>query len=375
MVLVVALLLLAGLLGWMRRAPAGAVPPIAAGGAAVAPSAASAPASGAVRPAAAPGAPVAGEVGASSSAPPAFGTAGTAQASGHWDLCGLGRVPKPPGHAGPPPEHLLRDSYEVAVQQLAATLAAGGPRERRLAQLMGWRPMPSAGQPDADGPRDPVLAAWTMRLCQGRADCLPAAVQRWLAVEPDNLLPMLWSLDAKQPLDAAMLRRLAGATRLHTHSGQLAGTLVAAWPASQPRFVLRALIVEVAGIEAASAWPLGASALVRNCRTTDPALRLPCQQIARTLLQHSDSHLGVGLGLSVGRQAGLPTQVLDAARQESGELRASQVQAWEEHATEPGSCRHVDVVVAWVGEAAQYGEWHAMKRLRAQRAAMTTPQR
>jgi hypothetical protein len=222
----------------------------------------------------------------------------------------------------------------------------------------------------AEASSDPVISAWATQGCRNDGACLESATRRWRQLEPGNLAPRLWALGGTQKLDLAALQALAQTRRYHLHFGQLGASLLAAWPAGEARFLQTEMLVSATGIEAAVAIP-SLAPLSRSCRegAAQADIREACQRIARTMLQHSDTLLGVGMGHGLGRTAGLPPEGLEAARALVQEAYKAIEPIDDQMAEQPWSCASNTQFVEWAGEVQQHGEWGAIQRRMAARAS------
>jgi hypothetical protein len=295
--------------------------------------------------------------------------ASAAPARTHWDLCDIGRIPVPHG-ASPdePPRQVFSELVAGLAQPMAESLAGAGPRAQAAARRLGLAPAAAgekAGIPlaMAEASPDPVISAWAAAGCRGDAACLAAVRRRWQQLEPDNLAPRLLALQPGAAVDPETLQSMATARRHHEHWGQLGPALLEAWPAGQPRFFQVELLVLAIGVEQAGVVP-PMTALVNACRdgAADAAVRDACQRIARTLLQHSDSMRGVGIGIGLGRVAGLPAAEIDAARSQLQAASGATLGVDEGLRAQPWSCASHAALLAWTGEIQRHGEWGALQR-------------
>ncbi len=294
----------------------------------------------------------------------------------HWELCGIGRLPVPQG-APPdaPPPHIMLEAATSLVPRWEAALATAGPRTLAAARRAGLMGVP-AGEAAVtlamtEGSPDPVISAWATQACGNDGACLDASSRRWQQLEPDNLAPRLWALRGTQKLDLTALQALAQARRYHVHFGQLGASMLAAWPAGEAPFLQTEMLIRTIGIDAAAALP-ALLPLSRSCRegSAQADIRDACQRIARTMLQHSDSLMGVGIGMGLGRAAGLPVAELEAARAMVHEAYQANETLDGHMADQPWSCTSNTQLVEWVGEVQQYGEWRALQRRLAARAQL-----
>jgi hypothetical protein len=300
---------------------------------------------------------------------------GEPAARSHWDLCGIGRLPVPPGAAADaPPPHVMLEAAASLEPRWEAALATAGPRARAAARRMGLVELP-AGEAAvtpamAEASADPVISAWATQDCRNDVACLEATARRWQQLEPDNLAPRLAVLRSAPKPDLAALQALATATRFQAHFGQLGPSLLAVWPAGEARFLQTELLVAATGVEAAVGLP-SLIPLTRACRegAANAGIRDACQRIARTMLQHSDTLFGVNVGLGLGRVSGLPPKELQGVQALQGQAHQATEALTEHLADQPWSCSSNTLWVEWAGEVQQHGEWRAIQRRLAARAA------
>jgi hypothetical protein len=171
----------------------------------------------------------------------------------------------------------------------------------------------------------------------------------------------------------AALQTLAKARHYNVHFGQLGPSLLEAWPAGEARFLQTEMLVAAIGTEAAVSLP-DLRPLYRACRqaASNADVREACQRIAGTLLQHNDSLMGVGIGLRLGRSAGLPAADLQAVEAQVNQENQVAVAMDESFSDQPWSCASNALLVEWAQEVQQHGEWGAMQR---RLAAQATPRR
>jgi hypothetical protein len=285
-------------------------------------------------------------------------------AAGHWDLCDLGRVPWPaassakPADVSPvPPEHLLLEALSQWSPRVDAALAAAGPRAQAAVALMDGRRVPLALLASS---HEPAVAMWAAAACRDDTACRQAAARRWQQIEPDNLMAWLADIGSQSALAPATVHKLARSTRAELHFGALPATLARAWPSEAPRHLLSPVLVAAIGTEAAFSTP-PMHPLVQACR--DPAVQAACQSIARTLLrQGRKSLLEMGLGLGLGRVAGLPAEELARVKAEQQLLSQRAAEVIPGDPEQPLSCRSVEALKGWVQEVESLGEVEALRR-------------
>ncbi|UXH80724.1 hypothetical protein [Roseateles amylovorans] len=138
----------------------------------------------------------------------------------HWELCGLGQMPVPPGagaSAAELPPSLGEDALRQARQQVAARLMQGTARARVVSLLMS-RPADEAGEGAAQVWAASVMRAalhsgeaqamhWAAAACPFAADgpsCRLTLLRARVRVEPENALHwMAWAQEEPEQSAAA----------------------------------------------------------------------------------------------------------------------------------------------------------------------------
>jgi hypothetical protein len=87
------------------------------------------------------------------------------------------------------------------------------------------------------------------------------------------------------------------------------------------------------------------------------------------MFQHSDTLFGVNVGLGLGRVSGLPPEELRGVQSLKGQAHHATEALTKHLADQPWSCTSNTTLVAWAGEVQQHGEWLAIQRRLAARAA------
>lgn len=250
---------------------------------------------------------------------------------------------QPPAAAGRP------DARAVAVERvarnyhrrIAVAMAEGGqPRDLALAAIL--HDLAAAGE---EGSGEGPAAAWRQRAVEGAAGDVLAnvllasrpeeaggaapgdrAARRWAQLEPDNIAPLLF-------LDGGVGALLAGAAELrrfdlhmYAQVRWMQSMLLQHPPTANERAVLSADMdapaEEDAAISAMGLWAAVAipslQALVDACEGralgATATRAADCARIARTLVGHSDSHLGRMVGIDMlARMAGNASERAEAA--------------------------------------------------------------
>jgi len=284
--------------------------------------------------------------------PSAAATAAAAKApDAVWDLCGLGRVAKPPGTAasgGDPwhdlPRHLLAEPSEKAMGQLVAELDAGDARRRAAAvMLRGFDAqgveVPKALSQLAASSLDPTIARWLLQRCGAQHACSDADLRLWTELEPDNLAAWLERVARNPELKPEVLARAAGLTRFDTHDGRLVQAVLIAMPMNTQPYVQMNILAAAVGVEAAFSHP-PAMPLTQHCRdaaTAGGALREQCLAISRTLTESSDTLMAYMIGLRLAEMSGEPKAPLDIERKRINDTLSRMGQSSVD-AEQPFSC-------------------------------------
>ncbi|MDE2369086.1 MAG: hypothetical protein KGN16_08945 [Burkholderiales bacterium] len=290
-----------------------------------------------------------------------------------WDLCGIGRLPKPPGSAasgagdwfdGLPPQ-LGSDAVATGMERLLEVLAAGDARSRAAAIVLG-PPADERGSSSqqltdlALSSRDPVIALWALQRCSpGPQGCPASTVDSLVPLDPDNIAFQLWQIAAEPQRSERLFASMAQASRFKMHDGSLLATVQEAMPADLLPYVQQEIWVYVLGIEAAQSYPAFQS-LTAYCRPGEharPDRAATCHDIAQTLISTSDSLIGELIGLRIALWTGMPQAEFDARR---AALHLIPPSPWEQG--QPRSCASIERFKAQVELRAREGEmgvWRA----------------
>lgn len=303
-----------------------------------------------------------------------------------WDLCGIGRLPKPPAPAASAPSdlfdnlppHLGADGFERGLQALVHGLDQGPPRWRAAAVLL--RGTGAAGEPYhlamrklASASNDPVVAMWALQRCGGLSSCSPGDLQRWLALDPDNQLPWMVALDVFPEQRQAMVERLTQASRFDQHENALIGAVWEAVPPDFPPHLHLHLWIHVIGIDAGMSLE-GLGAVVKSCpRGLKPgaAQALWCAKVARTMVDTSTSFLGLGVGLGLAERFYMSNKEAAQRRAEVQKLMGLPIK--ELDFENPMSCTANERIRAWIQKRATLGELQAHRALASAQAASHAP--
>jgi len=301
-----------------------------------------------------------------------------AQTPSVWDLCGIGRLPVPAAarasaaedNYGSLPPHLGSDAVAQARERVLAALRGGGARWRAAASLLEPRSGPDArvAQALADAARasdDTVVAMWALQRCDLGGGCAARAAQRWADKEPDNAAAWLAVVGQQRQRGEAAFAHVLAARRFDLHYTALTQSVLEAMPADVLPYLQQMLWIESIGIEAAAGLP-PLRPVLDWCR--EPLLpgshrRAACAALANMLIDHSDTMIGVGIGLRLAERSGMPKAEAEARRQTLRKLMAQQGQPFA--GPEPQSCaavaRSKDWLLLWsrLGEVGALRAWAA----------------
>lgn len=297
-----------------------------------------------------------------------------------WDLCGIGRVPIPPG-ASPGespelPEHLGATPFAEAREKLLAVLRSGDARAQIAAShvlvyTMGIQEDDTSEADLAHAGRDPVAVSWALGRCRTKP-CQDQALDRWLELEPDNAVPLLLRIGSRPRADEASLRPLWAARRAQVHWGVLSDTVRRAMPAEVSGYVQMQLLSEAMVVEG-TMLDVGHQTALALCKPAPAAgteRHAGCAALARLMAERSDTLLGVMVGLSLGEAVGLDPSYLRDKRAALEQLRAQFSRVEGEL---PLSCEALRQAQQWVEAVAREGEISALRAMRASSPYSATP--
>lgn len=297
-----------------------------------------------------------------------------------WDLCGVGRLPMPPG-ASPGerpelPEHLGATPLAEARGKLLAVLLGGDARAQVVASHMRENTLAVQRDETAEAElaragRDPVAVSWALARCLTEP-CQQQALDRWVELEPDNAVPLLLRIGSRPRADETSLRPLWKARRAQAHWGVLSDTVRRAMPADLPGYVQMQLLSEAMVAEGA-VLDVGHQTALALCKPAPAAgteRQAGCTALARLMVERSDTLLGVMMGLQVGEAAGLDPAYLRDKRAALEQLRA---QFGRVEAEQPLSCEALRQAQQWVEAVAREGEIPALRAMRASSPYSATP--
>lgn len=291
-----------------------------------------------------------------------------------WDLCGIGRVPLPPGTAASAaadvelPAHLGALPAAELGERMLATLSNGTPRQRAAALMLNLDPERSAASAAqlaelALSAKDPVMYFWAWSRCQDRRPCGSTLALAWAAAEPANAAAWL-ALHQTDPARQAQARAgLAAARHFSLRSGSLAQEAMQAVPADAAPY-LRLKLAEFAfGFDAAVSMP-SVQPLTRSCKPAAPAgseRQAACSALTEMVVEHSDTLIGYYIGMRMAEGAGWPASRLAELRAERKRIEAV---AGEPAyvAEQPLSCESAERFARFMAEHAELGELGYFKR-------------
>jgi hypothetical protein len=308
-------------------------------------------------------------------------------ASSVWDLCGLGRMPKPAAQAldadgaqkWPPfPAHIAVQPTAEAAQRAFDILVRGNAEQRAAAHMVHW-----LLDPDAQGRAtalqalhdlalmspEPPIARWAAQTCAREKNaCSEAVLARWSVVEPGNTAAHLFLAEADPKRRDPDLAVLAAATQYSDHDLKLTAIWRDAVPADVPPYVRQLLVIELIGFEAAFAKPhIGVPP--RVCPATMPPAdprRAACQTLGENMLRHAQSGLGAHMGLRLLKSLGEPEQRITAEKKALSDLQSLHPMHSDEQLF---SCDGIQSTDRFLTLRTQRGEMAALRQLAAERAA------
>ncbi len=282
-----------------------------------------------------------------------------------WDLCGVGRMPRPT-HAAGLPAALDGDALREARLSMWRTLAQGDARQRVAAWLLQ--------RPEIDDPallgdwaaglmrqalaeRDPQGLRWAAAACAQMPEpstCRRELVRVRVQLEPDNALHWLeWAQEEPDAAEQAW-QGLAHARYWREYPSTLAAASLAALGPQVPAYVRVQIARDALGYDAALAPPsLDAAAM--HCDGAADATHSACDHLARLLAWRSDTLTARGQGLQLGLQLGWSAQLVEPLSHQLHEQHAA-MPAWTADPAQPLSCANVDAQLALVARLAHQGE-------------------
>lgn len=304
----------------------------------------------------APAAPVA--LPASASAATAAAPASSAVGDSYWDLCGVGRVPQPPGSKasdiGPDalqnlPTPIGTDAALDAMVRMHAALPGQGPRGQALALLMEGAPQ-DALVALAQSSADPAVMQWALLRCHDKpvaGGCASLSPRDLTRIDPDNAMAWLL-LAAREPkAEAEWWQGLMAATRVSNHAGAMAAAAWKAVPADAPAYLRVPLVVQVIGIEAALPDPTLAVVL-RSCRPPQTARRqAECAALAELMVASGETFTHRSVGIRLGEFAGWTKDRTQALRRDTNRLMSVMTDTVFTD-RQPFSCASVDRMGLWI---------------------------
>lgn len=341
----------------------------------------------------APEAPVVQEA---SQAPAATNTTATGTApaaSAAHELCGLGRIV-----VGPPvareqdrtplaelPAPVGRFALHEAEARMAQALSAGDAKQRVAARMLQ---QPAEDDPaaqaawakslvaDALASRDPQALRWAGAACpfvEDDAACRLRLVRARVNAEPANALHWLeWAQEEPASAEAAWVG-LQRAQYWREQPLGLAGVAVRALVAAAPDvpgYVQSTLATEAMARDVAFPAPPLTSVLQRcpaarpggrGANTANAQSSGACEQLARLLVERSDSVQGLMLGRELGAHVGWNAERLERLDDEVLTLQ-KQEHHWAVDARQPLGCQTVEGLQQHIAAVEREGELAVLRR-------------
>lgn len=299
-------------------------------------------------------------------APAVAASAPASVAQQYWDLCGVGRVPVPPGLSASSPDMGGLNNLPAPVGVHAATeamvrmhaaLPGQGPRGQALALLMDGAPLEGLVKL-AKETADPAVLQWALMKCHDQpekgacADLSPRALTR---LDPNNAMAWLL-LAAREPkAEAEWWAGIRASKRIVSHASAMSAAAWNAVPADVPLYLRLPMAEFVIGMEAALPDPTLFVAF-KSCRTPLSGQRQQnCAALAELAVATGNT-LGLrGLGIQLGELAGWPKERTQQLRSETDRLVSVLVNATGND-PQPFSCASVARMGQWVQQRHAEGE-------------------
>lgn len=297
-----------------------------------------------------------------------------------WDLCGVGRMPVPPGSpdTDQPPAPLVAEPLDGWRERWLAQLAAGTPRQRALGELLQardtlgaqaqahWQTLADLARQDAGA--DPVLLYWALSGCDevGAAACQGLPAHRLTDAAPDSAGAWLLRAQREPAAAAEAAAQLRSAAATSPQQGQAAVTALQALPPGLPSYLRPELLSWAVGVDSGMESD-DAFRLLRWCGApglpaADAAERAAtCDRLARATVVAGASETQVRAALRVGRRLGWPESALQEAQDRLGALTAL-AQALTQD-PQPYACATVERFDQWVADVPTLGRLGALARL------------
>jgi hypothetical protein len=304
------------------------------------------------------------------------------------EVCGLGRIPRPPGGEVYPPA--VTAAANAAFEKAAAELAAssdprqravglyvrGATEDRRVAQSATARADTAELARVAVSSRDPAVYALAFYRCNkagattpADASCSLISAANWAQLEPDNAIAWLYVASAargdERARDEAIFRASrAQASRLHWNAiGALNESRVMKQQPMETRGLLQSNAI---GIYSAFAVP-DFRPMLSYCspaRAGDATRRQVCGDLAAVLADHGTTLLELSIGTRLGVRMGWPADRVAALRNRTDAIQAQL--SSEVLRNDPASCRSLAALERRSADLFAYGEvGGAERRIRA----------
>jgi len=271
-----------------------------------------------------------------------------------WDLCGIGRMPRPAGAAKlnddglrELPPHLGAEPAAEALFQTAVRMGDGDARSRAAAVLLfGFdaqgQPLPQALEQLAAQNDDAAASAWAALRCQGEAAC-QSATERWTLREPGNAAAWLLWLRHHPGRTGDMEQALAHATHFDSQEDALLAATLAAVPPATPAYLEPALWVYAIGVQAALPMPQlhEAGTFCPLSALASPARRSACEQLARVMTAPDGDLVVLWAGARLAERLAWPAESLQELQQRLKQAQAPKAGLDPE---QPLSCASVDAL-------------------------------
>jgi hypothetical protein len=330
-----------------------------------------------------------------------------------WDLCGVGRLPIPPGLPDLAsggwtrlPKHLGEEAQDSGRERLQQAMGQGDARARGAALVLRLGYAQRFARTDselktaadaveqtqqallalAQGSGDPAVAAWAVASCRTDVACKAKANAVWRQVDPDNATPWMVELDLAQDDPTRALGAIARSARYFIYPSMVAAAALAAMPVDIPPYLQQRLLLDVMRMEDQQTPSHGfrgsRGPIYSLCRSatdsTGQAVAVEstpqaadCRAVSQLFADRSDALDSHTLGLTLGRSTGWPPAEVNERLEQAKLLRNAGMAAL---GSEPYACAAVDKAQALVRDTASRGEMLALRSLAAEKTQPATNQ-
>ncbi len=217
----------------------------------------------------------------------------------------------------------------------------------------------------------PQVYAMALRACNSQPDegsCAMLSPDQWARLDPSNAVSWMRVAEAaKKRGDAAALDeahfRMAHASKVESHWGQLTGVAQANLPAEMPSAIKADVLIDIMGIDSAMALP-SYSVASQYCSATnvrDANRQQVCAMLAEMLTTKGSNLIDLSAGTRIGERAGWSAERVavlseerDALMQIGNRSLPKTRNIW--------SCEAVQQVTQHVADLGRYGELGSLRQ-------------